>query len=92
MDIDERVQRLEDRIEINDLVVAYFLASDGDDLEGVGNSFAEDATFSASGTITGAGRKGIVEFISLSREQMGLTIHTRIMSSFPSTDLTPRRA
>lgn len=76
MDIGERVRRLEDRVEINELVVAYFLASDCDDLAGIGNSFAEDATFSASGIVTGTGREGIVEFIRSSREQMGLTVHT----------------
>jgi len=76
MNIDERVRRLEDRVEINELVVAYFLASDGDDLQAVGDSFAADATFRASGTVTGTGREGIVEFIKMSREQMGLTVHT----------------
>lgn len=88
MDIGERVRRLEDRVEINELVVAYFLASDGDDLAGIGNSFAEDATFSASGIVTGTGREGIVEFIRSSRKQMGLTVHTPhyVQLSFDAPD------
>jgi hypothetical protein len=33
MDLESRLQRLEDRAAINDLVVSYFLAHDGDDLQ-----------------------------------------------------------
>lgn len=76
MDLEARIKRLEDRAELNDLVVGYFLAADGDDLQGVGESFTEDATFSSSGSISGQGRSAIVDFIRASREQMGLTIHT----------------
>jgi hypothetical protein len=76
MELQDRVQRLEDRVEINDLIVRYFLAADGDDLAGVGKSFTEAAIFSSSGIVTGEGRQGIVSFIKSSREQMGLTVHT----------------
>ncbi|WP_404478609.1 nuclear transport factor 2 family protein [Novosphingobium sp. BL-52-GroH] len=76
MDLEERIKRLEDRAALNDLVVGYFLAADGDDLEGVRSSFTDTATFSASGVLAGAGRDAIVAFIKASREQMGLTIHT----------------
>lgn len=76
MDLEARIKRLEDRAELNDLVVGYFLAADGDDLEGVGESFTEDATFSSSGVVSGQGRSAIVDFIRGSREHMGLTIHT----------------
>ncbi|WP_016745561.1 nuclear transport factor 2 family protein [Rhizorhabdus wittichii] len=82
MELSERVKRLEDRVELNDLVVSYFLAADGDDLEGVSNSFTETATFSASGIVTGEGRQGIVDFIRASREHMGLTIHTPHYAQF----------
>ena len=76
MDIEARLRRLEDRVAIDELVVDYFLAADGDDLEGVGASFAEDATFSSSGTINATGRGQIVAFIRSAREHMGLTLHT----------------
>lgn len=76
MNLEERVQRLEDRSEINDLVVRYFLSADGDDFEGIAASFTEDAEFSSSGVVTACGREGIVEFIRRARSQMGLTIHT----------------
>jgi hypothetical protein len=82
MDLSKRVRRLEDRVELNDLIVSYFLAADGDDLEGVRASFAQDATFSASGMVTGQGRDGIVDFIRASRKQMGLTIHTPHYAQF----------
>jgi hypothetical protein len=82
MGLEDRVTRLEDRVELNDLVVSYFLAADGDDLEGVRNSFTAGATFSASGTIAAEGQDGIVDFIRASREQMGLTIHTPHYAQF----------
>lgn len=76
MNLEDRVKRLEDRVELGDLIVGYFLAADGDDLEGVGNSFTADATFSSSAAIAAEGRDNIVAFIRASREHMGLTIHT----------------
>lgn len=76
MDLEARIKRLEDRAALNDLVVGYFLAADGDDLEGVGHSFTDTATFSSSGIVAGEGRSAIVDFIRASRQQMGLTIHT----------------
>lgn len=82
MELEDRVRRLEDRAELNDLVVRYFLAADGDDLIGVGDSFTETATFSSSGIVAGQGREAIVDFIRLSREQMGLTIHTPHYAQF----------
>lgn len=88
MDLEERVKRLEDRVELNDLIVGYFLAADGDDLIGVGEAFADDATFSSSGAVAGEGRDAIVAFIKSSRQQMGLTIHTPHYAhfNFESTD------
>jgi ketosteroid isomerase-like protein len=75
-ELEERVRRLEDRGAIQDVVVAYFLAADGDDIANVGASFTEDATFSASGQLCASGRQGIMEFIRTARTRMGLTIHT----------------
>lgn len=76
MDLERRIRRLEDRAELNDLIVDYFLASDGDDFEGIAASFTEDAVFSASGAPAGKGRAGITAFIRGARAHMGLTLHT----------------
>jgi hypothetical protein len=76
MTVEDRIRRLEDRAALDDLVVRYFLAADGDDLKGVGDSFMPDATFASSGVINATGRQGIVDFIASSRAQMGLTVHT----------------
>jgi hypothetical protein len=76
MDLENRVARLEDRAEINDLVVRYFLASDGDDFATIAASFSSDATFASSGQLCGEGPEGIAEFIRGARTHMGLTIHT----------------
>ncbi len=76
MDLEARLQRLEDRAAINDLVVDYFLAADGDDLDGVAASFTEQASFSSAGVLNASGRQGIRDFIRGARQQMGLTVHT----------------
>lgn len=76
MELEARLRRLEDRVAIEDLVVSYFLAADGDDLRGVGQSFTDDAVFKASGATAATGRQGIIDFIASARTQMGLTVHT----------------
>jgi len=76
MDLDKRLQRLEARAAINDRVVDYFLAADGDDLDGVAASFTESASFRSSGALVASGRQGIADFIRGARRQMGLTVHT----------------
>lgn len=86
MGLEDRVQQLEDRAAINELVVRYFLAADGDDLETVGSSFTDDATFSSSGALSASGRQGIVEFIRNARTHMGLTVHTPHYAQVSFTD------
>ena len=88
-ELDDRVQRLEDRLAINDVVVAYFLAADGDDIVNVGASFTEDATFSGSGQLCASGRQAIMDYIRTARTHMGLTIHTPHYAqvTFESTDV-----
>lgn len=86
MSFESRLRRLEDRAELDDLVVRYFLASDNDDLDGVGDSFVPDATFSTSGAIAGSGRDGIVDFIRGARVHMGLTVHTPNYTQFSFID------
>ena len=75
-DLARKVRWLEDRALLSDLILRYFIASDGDDLATVGASFAEHATFLSSGAVSATGRDGIVEFIRVSRATMGLTVHT----------------
>lgn len=75
-ELEQRIARLEGRASINDLVVRYFLAADGDDLDGVRDCFTADAVFSASGVACGEGAAGIAEFIRTARQGMGLTLHT----------------
>lgn len=76
MNIEERLTRLEVRAEIEDLNVRYFLAADGDDLDGLHSVFAPGAAFAISGNVGGTGRDGIVSFLVEQRLRMGLTIHT----------------
>lgn len=74
--LEERVRRLEDRAELQDLVAAYFRAVDDDDYDAVGNCFTEDAEFVASGFDGDKTRDAVVAFLMLARAGMGQTVHT----------------
>jgi hypothetical protein len=75
-DLGARVQRLEDRAALQDLVVRYFLAADDDDEQGLASTFTPHAAFFASGTPCGTSRDAIVDFIREDRRNMGVTVHT----------------
>ncbi|QEH81850.1 nuclear transport factor 2 family protein [Sphingomonas sp. C8-2] len=75
-EFDDRLRQLEDRAAIEDLVVRYFLAADGDDVGTLRALFAPDASFSVSGQAGGAGCEGVIAFLVEQRRNMGLTVHT----------------
>ena len=75
-DIESRVRRLEDRSELQDLAVRYFLASDFDDFDAIANAFAPGGTFSAGGFPGATGGQGISDMIRQARTNFGTTIHT----------------
>jgi hypothetical protein len=75
-DLERRVQRLEDRWELQELAIRYFRSADDDDYETMGTCFAADATFSAGGFPGGNSRQEVVDFIRADRESMDKTIHT----------------
>ncbi|MES2261743.1 MAG: nuclear transport factor 2 family protein [Pseudomonadota bacterium] len=75
-EIEKRIRRLEDRAELNDLVVRYFLAVDDDDYAALAATFADDSQFSAGGFPGASGRDAIVESLRGSRTHMGATVHT----------------
>jgi hypothetical protein len=85
-DQDQRIRRLEDRAELQDLVVRYFLAADDDDYPALGETFARESTFTAGGFEGGKSRSEIVEFIRADRRNMGPTIHTYNYSLFSFKD------
>ena len=74
--LEDRIRRLEDRAELEDLVVRYFIASDDDDFETLAEIFAPDGTFAAPGFVGGANREEVVAFLAADRRNMGATIHT----------------
>jgi hypothetical protein len=76
-DLEARIRRLEDRAEIEDLVLKYFLAADDDDWETLGWTFAEDGSFSAGAFPGGSDRQAVVKFIQTDRQNMGVTVHTQ---------------
>jgi len=75
-DLEFRLRRLEDRAELQDLVLRYFVASDDDDYEALGSTLSADCVFIAGGFEGGTTRDEIVDFIRAARQNMGLTIHT----------------
>ena len=76
-DLEARIRRLEDRAEIEDLVLKYFLAADDDDWETLGWTFAGDGSFSAGAFPGGSDRESVVKFIQADRQNMGVTVHTQ---------------
>lgn len=85
-DIAARLRRLEDRAELDDLVVRYFLAADGDDLATIAETFSDTGTFAVSGAVVGSGPQGVVDFIVSQRNNMGLTVHTPNYTLFTFLD------
>ena len=85
-DIADRLARLEDRAELQDLIVRFFLAADNDDTAGLAAAFADDARFSISGWTGGSTRAEVVAFLVGEREKMGLTVHTPNYALFTFTD------
>jgi hypothetical protein len=75
-EFEQRLRLLEDRAQLDDLIVRYFLAADSDDMKAVGGSFCEDATFASSGVVNATGPQAIMDFIAAARAHMGLTLHT----------------
>lgn len=74
--LEDRIRRLEDRAELQDLVAGYFLAADDDDYLALVDCFTPDAEFVSSGYDGGAGREGIITFLKDARSGMGATVHT----------------
>jgi uncharacterized protein (TIGR02246 family) len=74
--LEDRIRRLEDRAEIQDLVATYFRATDDDDLATLGQCFTADARFVATGFAGGEGRGGVTEFLKAARAAMRQTVHT----------------
>lgn len=74
--LEDRIQKLEDRAELQDLVATYFQATDDDDYDRLSDCFTSDATFAASGFPASSGRQGIIDLLKSARAGMGQTVHT----------------
>lgn len=75
-DIERRLKALEDRAELQDLAVRYFIATDDDDYVTLETLFTPDAVFRAGGFTGGTDRAAIMAFLRSARAHMGVTIHT----------------
>jgi SnoaL-like domain len=75
-DTEKRLRRLEDRAELQDLVVRYFYAADDDDFAELEAVFTPDATFIFGGHVGGTSRQQVLEFLAAERKNMGVTVHT----------------
>ena len=85
-DVEQRLRRLEDRAELQDLVVRYFVATDDDDVEQLADAFTSNGSFSISGALCGETREKVVSFLVGERTKMGLTVHVPDYSLFTFTD------
>src|SRR5271155_967093 len=70
-DAEKRIRRIEDRLEIQDLAVRYFIAMDDSDYAGVLAMYTEKARL---GEIVG--RQEVVDLLRAIRSTYGRTIHT----------------
>jgi len=69
--LERRLAHLEDRHQLEDLVVRYFLACDERDYAALAEVFSDDAEFAG-----GSGRDEVVGNLQGDRDTMGATIHT----------------
>ncbi len=74
--LEERIQKLEDRAGIQDLVARYFQVTDDDDELALASCFTRDARFIAAGFDGGEGREGVIAFLKSARSNMQQTVHT----------------
>ena len=74
--LEERIRKLEDRAEIQDLVARYFKATDDDDDATLADCFTRDTRFIATGFEGGAGRESVLVFLKAARSNMQQTVHT----------------
>jgi uncharacterized protein (TIGR02246 family) len=74
--LEQRIQKLEDRAEIQDLVARYFKATDDDDEQELADCFTQGARFIATGFDGGTGRDGVMAFLKAARSAMQQTVHT----------------
>lgn len=87
-DIERRLRRLEDRAELQDLIVRYFYAADDDDYDELAAVFAPDASFLFGGVVGGTTRDAVIAFLKAERANMGVTVHTPhgMLFRFPAAD------
>jgi uncharacterized protein (TIGR02246 family) len=74
--LEQRIQKLEDRAGIQDLVARYFKVTDDDDAVALADCFTTDARFIATGFEGGTGRDGVMAFLKSARSAMQQTVHT----------------
>ena len=72
--LESRVQRLEDRFAINDLIVRYAVLLDDMLFEEVGLLFTEDGVFASSNSVT-TGRQAVIENFRVKHAPFPMTLH-----------------
>jgi hypothetical protein len=81
VDLAKKIQRLEDRAELRELVDRYCLAIDDSDWDGLAHMFAEDAQMAGK-----TGRAEVVGVLRSIRSGYGRTIHTALAQTLDFTD------
>lgn len=78
--LEQRLQRIEDRFAINDLLVQYAVLLDDSCFEAVGQLFTADGVF-ASPNSTTVGRDAVVANFRLKHEPYPVTVHEPVAST-----------
>lgn len=73
--LEQRIQRLEDRAALDELIGRYSIARDTRDLAGLIGFFTPDAEFHRAGAVV-RGREEITAFFEKSMERYSTTLHT----------------
>ena len=74
-DVEQRLARLEARLQLQELLGRYALAVDDHDAEALAECFTEDAVFSSPNSPSTVGRAVVVEFFRERFDRYGPTLH-----------------
>jgi ketosteroid isomerase-like protein len=87
--VEERTRRLEDRVEIEDVIQRYLLAIDDDDYDAMRETLSDDCVLQVGQDTAATGGDPVVSYMRQTRANMTGTVHTphRALIEFESADL-----
>lgn len=74
-ELDRRLRRLEDRLELSDLVATYGVRVDDHNLEGLAELYADDAVFDGHALGTSQGKEAVLDYFRTRWADYGVGFH-----------------